>query len=148
MTKPLQQDINLWLEHVHHHLDQLADALEVQHHSNRRLVRARESLEETIAELYSEGSVQGKNKEERDACLHRLTAAERYELREAQEEHATASARVERQRLLVARDRQTRYALQMSLMLRTSEHPLEAAFDRLTKAIPFESGLLELERAG
>ena len=146
----IQREIEHWLQNVHTNLDNYDQALNRQQQASRRLAHARESLEDTIAELYGEGAIQGKNKEERDACLRRLTAAERYELREAEDAYAEAASGVERARNHIARDRQTRYALQMTAMLRAGEHPLEAAFERLTKAIPLTAagGLYELERAG
>jgi hypothetical protein len=144
------RDIEHWLEGVHRNLNAYDESLSAQHGAARRVAHAREALEDTIAELYGEGAIQGKNKEERDACLRRLTAAERYELREAEDAMQQAAAAVERARNGIARDRQTRYALQMTAMLRAGEHPLEAAFERLTKAIPLSGAgaLYELERAG
>jgi hypothetical protein len=146
----LSREVETWLESVHKHIDEFDEALAAQHNAARRLAHARESLEETIAELYGENAIVGKNKEERDACLRRLTAAERYAVREAEDAFAVAVAAVERSRNQVAKDRQTRYALQVSAMLRANEHPLEAAFERLTRAIPLrDSGAMyEFERAG
>ncbi|HWG85928.1 MAG TPA: hypothetical protein VNT60_10655 [Deinococcales bacterium] len=146
----LSREVEAWLESVHRHIDDLDDALAKQHSAARRVAHAREALEETIAELYGENAIQGKNKEERDACLRRLTAAERYELREAEDALAVTVAAVERSRSQVAKDRQTRYALQVSAMLRANEHPLEAAFERLTRAIPINNSgaMYEFERAG
>lgn len=60
------------------------------HNASRRLAHAKEALEETIAELYGQNAVVGKNAEERDACIRRLTAAERYEVREAEDALAIA----------------------------------------------------------
>lgn len=144
------REIDTWLESIHRNIDRFDVALDAQHKAGRRLAHARDAIEETIAELYGEGAIVGKNKEERDACLRRLTAAERYELREAEDASSQATAAVERARNQIAKDRQTRYALQMAAVLRSNEHPLEAAFERLTKSIPMSSAaaLYDFERAG
>jgi hypothetical protein len=143
----LTKDITTWLETMHVHLDDLDAALQAQSQASRRLSAARESLEETIAELYAEGAIEGKNKEERDACLRRLTAAERFELHEAEDTLAQTAASVERARTRVTRDRQTRYALQMRVALEGMQ-PLEPVSAGRQPTIPMNIPVFDLERAG
>jgi chromosome segregation ATPase len=143
----LTKDITTWLETMHTHLDDLDAALQTQSQASRRLSAARESLEETIAELYAEGAIEGKNKEERDACLRRLTAAERFELHEAEDALAQTAAQVERARTRVTRDRQTRYALQMRVALENLQ-PLEPVGVGRQPTIPMTIPVFDLERAG
>jgi hypothetical protein len=147
MTTTLTKDITTWLETMHTHLDDLDAALQAQSQASRRLSAARESLEETIAELYAEGAIEGKNKEERDACLRRLTAAERFELHEAEDTLALNSAQAERARTRVTRDRQTRYALQMRVALENLQ-PLEPVSVSRQPTIPMTIPVFDLERAG
>lgn len=149
-TATIGREIDSWLASIHRNIDSFDVALDAQHKAGRRLAHSREALEETVAELYGEGAIVGKNKEERDACLRRLTAAERYELREAEDAYSQAAAVVERARNQIAKDRQTRHALQMTAVMRAGQHPLEAAFERLTRSIPISSAgaLYEYERAG
>jgi hypothetical protein len=109
----LLDDTTEWLESVHRYIDELDEALALQQTANRRAARAREALEETVAQLYADGAIIGKNAEERSACQRRLTAAERYEISEADAAVQLASDRVERARSQVTKDRQTRYALQI-----------------------------------
>lgn len=143
----LTKDITTWLETMHVHLDDLDAALQSQSQASRRLSAARESLEETIAELYAEGAIEGKNKEERDACLRRLTAAERFELHEAEDTLAQTAASVERARTRVTRDRQTRYALQMRVALENLQ-PLEPVSAGRQPTIPMNIPVFDLDRAG
>jgi hypothetical protein len=82
-TLTLSERVERWLTRVNDHATLLDDASACKHSAASRLGRAREALEETTAELYVEGAIVGTNKEQRDACLHRLTAAERYEITEA-----------------------------------------------------------------
>jgi hypothetical protein len=88
-------------------LDNLDEALATHHNAAKRLNAAREALEGTQAELYGENLIIGHSREERDACLRRLTAAERYEITEA--EHALEAAA---RRVVVARENlnRTRWA--------------------------------------
>lgn len=142
-------DVTAWLDSIHSHIDEYDTALARQHGAARRLARARDALDEATAELYGESAIAGRNKEERDACLHRLTAGERFELREAEEELAECITGVEHARNLMAKDRQTRYALQVTAMLRATEHPLEAAFERLSRGNrDSAASFVEFERAG
>jgi chromosome segregation ATPase len=143
----LTKDITTWLESTHAHLDHLDAALHAHAQAARRVASAREALEETIAELYAEGAIEGKNKEERDARLRRLTAAERFELHEAEDTLQHASETLERARLRVSRDRQTRYALQMRVALETSL-PLEPVGPSTRNTIPMAIPVFDLERAG
>ena len=147
----LTAEINAWLHRTQHHLSELEHALAEQAVASRRLTSAREALEDTIAELWSEQGIHGKNKDERDATLRRLTAAERYALREAEDAHALAAARVERARMNVAKNREQRHALQMRVALLQFE-PLEPNAARETngqgRIIPLEPATFDLEQAG
>ncbi len=147
MTTTLTKDITTWLETMHAHLDDLDAAMQAQSQASRRLSAARESLEETISELYAEGAIEGKNKEERDACLRRLTAAERFEMHEAEDTLAQTAAQAERSRTRVTRDRQTRYALQMRVALENTQ-PLEPVTTSRQNTIPMTIPVFDLERAG
>jgi hypothetical protein len=75
-------------------LDNLDEALATHHNAAKRVAAAREALEATQAELFGENLIVGHNREERDACLHRLTAAERYEITEAENALEAAARRV------------------------------------------------------
>jgi hypothetical protein len=119
----LLHDTAAWLESVHRHIDELDEALALQQIVSRRSARAREALEETVAQLYAEGAIIGKNAEERSACQRRLTAAERHEINEADAAVQLASERVERARSQVTKDRQTRYALQIRAAALTTASP-------------------------
>jgi hypothetical protein len=109
--KTLDTQIQAWLKTSQRHQDALDIATFTHRRNSRRVKAARESLEEAKAELYGEGSINGRNKEERDAMLYRLTINERLE---ALEESTFA---LERARADIARDRQERYALQMLVAL-------------------------------
>jgi hypothetical protein len=109
----LTDRVNAWLESVQANLTALEEASALKHNAGKRLAHARQALEETTAELYGEGAIIGKNAEERDACLHRLTAAERYEVREAEDAHALAVAASESVERRLKRDREERAALEM-----------------------------------
>jgi hypothetical protein len=84
-------------------LDNLDEALATHHNAGKRVANAREALEAAQADLYAENLIVGHNREERDACLRRLTAAERYEVTEA--EHALEAAA---RRVVVARENLSR----------------------------------------
>jgi hypothetical protein len=109
----LTDRVNAWLESVQANLIALEEASALKHNAAKRLAHARQALEETTAELYGENAIIGKNAEERDACLHRLTAAERYEVREAEDAHALAVAAFESVERKLKRDREERAALEM-----------------------------------
>lgn len=153
----LTQEINAWLQQTQHHLSNLEIALDRQAAAARRLTSVREALEDTIAELWSERSIEGKNKDERDAMLRRLTAAERYAVREAEDAHSLASAAVERARMSVARNREHRNALQMRVALLQFE-PLEPVSSKpetvnrevngQARIIPLEPNTFDLEQVG
>jgi hypothetical protein len=81
-------------------LDTLERALLAYHAASRRVAHAREGLEEALSELYVEKAVEGSTLAEREACLLFLTAAERFELAEA--EHAQAEGFLGLQRAQVA----------------------------------------------
>jgi hypothetical protein len=115
----LTDRVNAWLESVQANLIALEEASALKHNASKRLAHARQALEETTAELYGEGAIIGKNAEERDACLHRLTAAERYEVREAEDAHALAVAAFESVERRLKRDREERAALEMLTSLTT-----------------------------
>ncbi len=122
--KNLQQEISTWLRTTNRHLDELEAAVLAQRLSQRRMEAAREALEESEAEHYMDGSIEGKNKEQRDATLRRLTTKERAEYLEAKDAHAEASLQTERLRITLARDRQLRYALQMQVSLAEPIQPI------------------------
>jgi hypothetical protein len=113
VTASLTDRVNAWLDSVSANLTALEEASALRHNAAKRLTHARMALEETTAELYGEGAIIGKNAEERDACLHRLTAAERYEVREAEDAHAVAVAAFESVERRLKRDREERAALEM-----------------------------------
>jgi hypothetical protein len=122
-VKTLETEIQIWLKSSKRHQDALDIATLGHRRANRRLKDARESLEEATAELYGEGEVVGRNKEERDACLRRLTIMERAELNEAEIAYDEANFALERARADLSRDRQDRYGLQMRVALATSLPP-------------------------
>ncbi len=121
--KTLELEIQNWLKSTKRHQDALDIATLGHRRANRRLKDARESLEEATAELYGEGEVVGRNKEERDACLRRLTVMERAELNEAEMAYDEAVFALERARADLSRDRQDRYGLQMRVALATNLPP-------------------------
>jgi hypothetical protein len=113
LLSPLPERVEAWLESVQANLIALEEASALKHNASKRLTHARQALEETTAELYGENAIIGTNKEQRDACLHRLTAAERYEVREAEDAHAVAVAAFESVERRLKRDREERAALEM-----------------------------------
>jgi hypothetical protein len=117
--KTLDTQIQAWFKTSQRHQDALDIATFTHRRNSRRAKAARESLEEAKAELYAEGSINGRNKEERDAMLHRLTTNERLELHESEDALDEATFALERARADIARDRQERYALQMLVALAT-----------------------------
>lgn len=121
--KTLETEIQIWLKSSKRHQDALDIATLGHRRANRRLKDARESLEEATAELYGEGEVVGRNKEERDACLRRLTVMERAEFHEAEAAYDEAVFALERARADLSRDRQDRYGLQMRVALATNFPP-------------------------
>ncbi len=121
--KTLETEIQIWLKSSKRHQDALDIATLGHRRANRRLKDARESLEEATAELYGEGEVIGRNKEEREACLRRLTVMERAELNEAEIAYDEAVFALERARADLSRDRQDRYGLQMRVALATTLPP-------------------------
>jgi hypothetical protein len=125
-VKILETEIQSWLKSTKRHQDALDIATLGHRRANRRLKDARECLEEATAELYGEGEVVGRNKEERDACLRRLTAMERAELKEAEISFDEAVFALERARADLSRDRQDRYGLQMRVALATNLPPYVA----------------------
>jgi hypothetical protein len=122
-VKILETEIQSWLKSSKRHQDALDIATLGHRRANRRLKDARESLDEATAELYGEGEVVGRNKEERDACLRRLTVMERAELHEAELAYDEAVFALERARADLSRDRQDRYGLQMRVALATTLPP-------------------------
>ncbi len=122
-VKTLETEIQSWLKSSKRHQDALDIATLGHRRANRRLKDARESLDEAVAELYGEGEVVGRNKEERDACLRRLTLMERAELNEAEISYDEANFALERARADLSRDRQDRYGLQMRVALATNFPP-------------------------
>jgi hypothetical protein len=84
-------------------LDGLEMALIAHHKTSRRVAYARESLEEALSELYAEKAVEGATLLEREACLLRLTSAERFELFEAEHAQAEAYLQVQRAELRLMR---------------------------------------------
>jgi chromosome segregation ATPase len=125
-VKTLETEIQNWLKSTKRHQDALDIATLGHRRANRRLKDARESLEEAVAELYGEGEIIGRNKEERDACLRRLTAMERAELNEAEASYDEAVFALERARADLSRDRQDRYGLQMRVALASCLPPVIA----------------------
>jgi hypothetical protein len=97
------------LADLHSALDALDEALARQHSAARRLTTAREALEATTAELYGEAAILGTTREERDACLYRLTRAERHEISEAQAALDAAALAVE-----LARNNLNRHSWQVA----------------------------------
>jgi chromosome segregation ATPase len=130
-VKTLETEIQNWLKSTKRHQDALDIATLGHRRANRRLKDARESLEEATAELYGEGEVVGRNKEERDACLRRLTAMERADLSEAEASFEEAVFALERARADLSRDRQDRYGLQMRVALATTLPPYIANSQRV-----------------
>jgi hypothetical protein len=129
-TLTLSERVERWLTRVNDHATLLDDASACKHSAASRLGRAREALEETTAELYVEGAIVGTNKEQRDACLHRLTAAERYEIREAEDAYLVACASLEGAERLLKRDREERTALELLVAIDVGLSP-----DRLTALV-------------
>jgi chromosome segregation ATPase len=129
-VKTLETEIQTWLKSSKRHQDALDIATVGHRRASRRLKDARESLEEATAELYGEGEVIGRNKEERDACLRRLTVMERAELNEAEISYDEAIFALERARADLSRDRQDRYGLQMRVALATNFPPYLANSQR------------------
>ena len=119
MSNTLEQEIRAWLRSSRRHHDELEASTVAHRRATRRLAQAREALEDTVAVLYRDGSVQGRNKEERDALVRSLTAPQRLEVREAEDMLDSATIAIEHARLLVSRDRQERYALEMRVALCT-----------------------------
>ena len=149
--KTLDTQIQAWFKTSQRHQDALDIASFTHRRNSRRLKAARESLEEAKAELYGEGSINGRNKEERDAMLHRLTINERLEVSESEEALEESIFAFERAKADIARDRQERYALQMlvALAIQTPPAPTETrsgvqAESALTTLPLFE----EISRAG
>jgi hypothetical protein len=136
-VKSLETEIQTWLKSSKRHQDALDIATLGHRRANRRLKDARESLEEATAELYGEGEIVGRNKEERDACLRRLTVMERGELHEAEAAYDEAVFALERARADLARDRQDRYGLQMRVALATTFPPyIDNAQQQNTQVLP------------
>ncbi len=142
--KTLEAEIQNWLKSTKRHQDALDIATLGHRRANRRLKDARESLEEASAELYGEGEIVGRNKEERDACLRRLTAMERAELNEAEIAYDEAVFALERARADLARDRQDRYGLQMRVALATSLPPIISNLQRPEMTNPMLPATLEV----
>ena len=115
----LSAEIEMWLESMHRSLDALDEALQAQAKASRRLSTARDALEDIIGELYADGAITGASKDVRDACLHRLTAAERFELGAAEEALESFRLEVEHTRTSVTKNRATRHALQLRVALQT-----------------------------
>ena len=122
--KTLDTQIQAWFKTSQRHQDTLDIAAFAHRRNGRRVKAARESLEEAKAELYGEGSINGRNKEERDGLLHRLTTTERLELSEAEEAFDESTFALERAKADIARDRQERYALQMLVALAIQTPPV------------------------
>jgi outer membrane translocation and assembly module TamA len=114
----IARDARHWFNARERHVIDLNDAADALHKARRRLAHAKESYEETVAELYGENAVVGKNAEEREATLRRLTAAERYEIREAEDAVALAEHAHEwRERVLKQHDAEWRViALEAQLL--------------------------------
>jgi chromosome segregation ATPase len=113
----LTSEINAWLAEASKHQDALEDAQATLHNANRRLTVACEALDDTTAELYAQGAIIGRNVEERDACARRLTAAERYEVKEAQAAVDAARARLDAAERDRSRDRDWRTSLELRVAL-------------------------------
>lgn len=126
--KTLDTQIQAWFKTSQRHQDALDIATFTHRRNIRRVKAARESLEEAKAELYGEGSINGRNKEERDAMFHRLTINERLEVSESEEALEESTFSLERAKADIARDRQERYALQMlvALAIQIPPAPTEA----------------------
>ena len=122
--KTLDTQIQAWFKTSQRHQDTLDIAAFAHRRNGRRVKAARESLEEAKAELYGEGSINGRNKEERDGLLHRLTITERLELSESEEAFDESTFALERAKADIARDRQERYALQMLVALAIQTPPV------------------------
>ena len=122
--KTLDTQIQAWFKTIQRHQDTLDIAAFAHRRNGRRVKAARESLEEAKAELYGEGSINGRNKEERDGLLHRLTMTERLELSESEEALDESTFALERAKADIARDRQERYALQMLVALAIQTPPV------------------------
>lgn len=155
----LEQEIHAWLRAARRHFDELEVAFVAQRRAARRLAQAKDALEDTIAALYRDGAIQGKNKEERDASLRVLTAQPRLEIAESEDALDTATIALEHARSGVGRDRQERHALQMRVVLASRPDPLrpdtEASFEReaepppSARITPLEVlPLFDLERVG
>jgi hypothetical protein len=154
----IEQEIRAWLRSSKRHHDELENATFSHRRATRRLAQARETLEDAVAALYRDGSVQGRNKEERDALVRSLTSAQRLEVAEAEEAIDTATFALEHARASVNRDRQERHALQMRVVL-AARYPDPMLGDIGTPSVPVEHEsrrgmntiemmpLFELERA-
>ena len=142
-VKTLEAEIQNWLKSTKRHQDALDIATLGHRRANRRLKDARESLEEATAELYGEGEIVGRNKEERDACLRRLTAMERAELSEAEASYDEALFALERARADLGRDRQDRYGLQMRVALATILPPVMSNILRPEQSNPMLPATIE-----
>lgn len=119
MSHTLEQEIRAWLRTARRHQDEFEAANVAYRRAARRLAQARDALEDAVAVLYRDGSVRGRNKEERDAMVRGLTATPRLELREAEDVYDTATLALEHARSAVSRDRQERRALEMRVALAT-----------------------------
>jgi hypothetical protein len=149
--KTLDNQIQAWFKTSQRHQDALDIATFTHRRNSRRIKAARESLEETKAELYGEGSINGRNKEERDAMLHRLTITERLEVSESEEALEESTSALERAKADIARDRQERYALQMlvALAIQIPPAPTEARSSVQTETALTTLPLFEeISRAG
>jgi hypothetical protein len=134
----IEQEVRAWLRSSKRHHDELESATVAHRRSTRRLTQAREALEDVVAALYRDGSVQGRNKEERDALVRTLTTPQRLEVSEAEEAVDTAALAMEHARASVNRDRQERHALQMRVVL-SARYPDPVLADIGAPSVPVEN---------
>ena len=150
-----EQEIHAWLRATRRHYDELEVAFVAQRRATRRLAQAKEALQDTIAALYKDGAIQGKNKEERDALERLLTTQRRLEITESEDALDSATIAHEHARSGVGRDRQERHALQMRVVLAVRPDPVrpEAGIslesEPSARITPLEVlPLFDLERVG
>ncbi len=123
MNHALEQEIHAWLRATRRHYDDLEVAFVAQRRAARRLAQAKEALQDTVAALYRDGAIQGKNKEERDALERALSAQRRLEITESEDALDNATIALEHARSSIGRDRQERHALQMRVVLSARPDP-------------------------
>ena len=123
MNHALEQEIHAWLRATRRHYDELEVAFVAQRRAARRLAQAKEALQDTVAALYRDGAIHGKNKEERDGAERALSAQRRLEVNESEDALDSATIALEHARSSIGRDRQERHALQMRVVLSARPDP-------------------------